>query len=534
MKCDEEKPSCLKCRSTGRTCDGYLTQEIYKGNAFQKLQLKSTGIITIGRNPYVGIIGNDQERRGFKFFQFRTAQELATALNLTSWDYFMLQASHSNPAVLHAAIALGTLGERFQINSVLTTENAQANDRHEFACRQYYKAVAQVREQLCNNQEHSVDFILMSCILFTCFEFMQGNDAGALMHLRNGMEILRREQGGSSTDGLTVLPPAGLPKEPGLMMEDITYVFAVLDVQATIWLGLESFQSPAWSLVRLPDTPPPPLIPERFPSLEEVKQSLYDQIATVYRFQRSAAAYLVSRSTDHAPRTALTERQERLTQLSEWLLASEAFVQLGHDFSSDDLHGITVMNINHKTTFILLTVSFQPNEDTIYRSFHADFAEIVSLAETLLHPVSSNASRPLSTQEPLLIFEFRALLIKPLYFTAIKCRHLRTCRQAISLLSASPWREGAWDSAAMARIAERKVRQWEEEGVRYRSHDALYLSGASSSLFTGEGDIEGMGATVSGGPAPFLPLCGNSVRADQIVPSRITTYELSTVGVGSE
>ena len=536
MKCDEDKPSCLKCRSTGRTCDGYLTQENHQNNALQRCQVTSTGTMTIGRTPYVGIIGNDQERRGFKFFQFRTAQELATALDLTSWHHFMLQASHSNPAVLHAAIALGALGERFQINSVLTTDNAQANNRHDFACRQYCKAVTQLREQLCNDKEHSVDFVLMSCFLFVCFEFLQGNDEGALMHLRSGLEILCREQGRPTMNDLTALPPAGLPlplSDPALM-DGITYVFSIMDVQATIWLGLESFQSPAMTPVGLPD--PTPLIPACFSSLKEAKKSLDEQITTIYHFQRLAAVYIVSHSPDQAPPTAIAERQERLTQLGEWLLAMETFAQQhSHEFSPDDLRCITVMNINHKVTLMTLTVSFQPDEEALYRSFHAKFAKIVSLAETLLRPDHSNGV-PLNSPEPAPIFHFPAILIQPLYFTAVKCRLLPTCRKAISLLSASPWREGAWDSAAMAKIAERKVRQWEDEGVRYGYHDGSErscTSSSSSSPSAGEGVITGVGASVWGGPAPsLLPPYGNSVHAERIFHHASRLGELRTAGVG--
>ncbi|KAI4134156.1 MAG: hypothetical protein LQ347_001754 [Umbilicaria vellea] len=123
-------------------------------------------------------MGIDQEWRGFKFFQFQTTKELVTPLRLSSLNQLMLQTSHANPAVLQATIALGSLGDRFQINSVLTTEDSQANNRRDFACRQYNKAVTQLREQLCNIKEPSVDF---------------GNDAGALMHLRSELEILRRE-----------------------------------------------------------------------------------------------------------------------------------------------------------------------------------------------------------------------------------------------------------------------------------------------------------------------------------------------------
>lgn len=62
------------------------------------------------------------------------------------------------------------------------------------------------------------------------------------------------------------------------------------------------------------------------------------------------------------------------------------------------------------------------------------------------------------------MFSFYTGIIQPLYVIAIHCRNLSVCREAVSLLSTSPWREGAWDSASMARIAERKIRQLQKEG----------------------------------------------------------------------
>ena len=51
-----------------------------------------------------------------------------------------------------------------------------------------------------------------------------------------------------------------------------------------------------------------------------------------------------------------------------------------------------------------------------------------------------------------------------MYFTAIKCREKVTAHKAIDLLESEPWREGAWDSAAMAKIARRRIVELEDDG----------------------------------------------------------------------
>ena len=62
----------------------------------------------------------------------------------------------------------------------------------------------------------------------------------------------------------------------------------------------------------------------------------------------------------------------------------------------------------------------------------------------------------------------------------------------------------------MAKIAERKVRQWEEEGARYGCQGAANCEGAS---LAGEGVIGGVGENVAGGLAAFSPMGWDGIVA---------------------
>jgi hypothetical protein len=55
-------------------------------------------------------------------------------------------------------------------------------------------------------------------------------------------------------------------------------------------------------------------------------------------------------------------------------------------------------------------------------------------------------------------------IVLPLYFVAVKCRHGRVRRRAISLLRSQQRQEGVWNSLLTARVAERLM-QIEEEGL---------------------------------------------------------------------
>jgi hypothetical protein len=74
--------------------------------------------------------------------------------------------------------------------------------------------------------------------------------------------------------------------------------------------------------------------------------------------------------------------------------------------------------------------------------------------------VSCNEDGP----ERLASFGFEMGVIIPIYVTALKCRNLQIRQRALNILSASPRREGFWDSRLAVKMAERLIKI-EEEGL---------------------------------------------------------------------
>jgi hypothetical protein len=64
IKCDEQKPHCFKCTSTGRKCDGYQ---------FKSLPGQPGRLV---HNISLILPGTPKERRAFEFFRTCTAPEL--------------------------------------------------------------------------------------------------------------------------------------------------------------------------------------------------------------------------------------------------------------------------------------------------------------------------------------------------------------------------------------------------------------------------------------------------------------------------
>lgn len=171
IKCDEVKPSCKRCTSTGRKCDGYgpskLLSKIENGVSKEVVQRLSTHL------P-----GSAAEKRGLQFFIRNTAEELSGYYDKGFWEYLLLQASSSEPALRHGVVAIGSLHEDFRNRKLLYSSTSTG-----FAIDQYSKAIGNLRKSLAAGKQASLT-ALMACILFICFDSIRGHFTAAIVHLQ--------------------------------------------------------------------------------------------------------------------------------------------------------------------------------------------------------------------------------------------------------------------------------------------------------------------------------------------------------------
>lgn len=402
--------------------------------------------------------------RSFDFFRCRTAPDLAKALAWPFLEHLVLQISHTDITIRHATFALGSLFERLYINNCLTSSNDLANARHDFALLQYNKALKQLRENIDSDARQPFGITLLTCVLFTFVEFLQGNDVAALFHLRSGIGMLCRShlEGESATDRLPIYL-SGCET----FHHDIMRVFAYLDMAAIRWLGVPT---------SLPEGKNPinrfefrSIKENKFSNIEEAEESLCSQISQLYHFQYSVMTHNSWKMLDQGNFSASSERERLEVRLYKWPSAMEALLgQHETKLSSEQLRRVRLLSIKHKVTTIMLAASLEVSKKAIYRRFDVVFEQIVSIATSLLQPVNTMRSIHSTNGLPCILpfFSFRIGegVIQALYFTAISCCNRRISRKALSLLWSEPWREAAWESTGMAKIAERKVGELEEEG----------------------------------------------------------------------
>ena len=477
IKCDEEKPECRKCKSTGRKCDGYILAITTSPRPSLDTQETDRAVLTLTPTDSFplpiaigGWAGSMDELRSFDYFRLQTSQDLAYSLN-ASLQELVLQNSHRQEAIKHAVIALGALGETIRINGTFTSRNALHPGfvKHEFARLQYHKAIRLLQSTIQRNEREIVETALITCFLFVVFEFLQGHDQSSTTHLRSGLAIIRKQYFPNANNMDIMQNPKLNP-----LQSEITRIFHILNTVANKWLGSRSFYDkpyipidggPAFTYIS----------PDYFDTLDAASEDLIMVMIRVNRFRRYASKHDCASCTAQVPATIYAQKDLLLHELDIHRgRLSQFLVRQIEAQIPEDPHRITILRINRKITTIELAIYLKPDEERFYAECMPHFFQIVSLATFILRQTPEMPRRVMQIAhrnnkiaggpEGRNLFEFFVGLIEPLYFTAIKCRDRITAQKAIDLLEGEPWREGAWDSAAMAKIARRKMKDLEASG----------------------------------------------------------------------
>lgn len=163
VKCDEARPCCCACISTGRKCDGY-------GPNLEVHPDPSSALLgALNLSPSLSFIGTERERGSFYFFRQKTAPQLSGFFGGDFWERLLLQAAHHEPSLRHALLALGSLhASREQDNSL--TMQSHNNISDDFALKNYNQAIHTLVEPLSQESQQAIDVFLVCSILFACLE----------------------------------------------------------------------------------------------------------------------------------------------------------------------------------------------------------------------------------------------------------------------------------------------------------------------------------------------------------------------------
>ncbi|KAE9364759.1 hypothetical protein N431DRAFT_431560 [Stipitochalara longipes BDJ] len=428
----------------------------------------------ITRLPFSFPCDDEQERRAFQYFFTKTSSEIAGFLPSDFWNKLVLQASHTDPAILHAVIALGSAHETYGGESPGHLRRGGLA-RQYFALQQSNKAIGHLRAHLSVGAPQSGESVLLSCILFICLETFQGNHEAALAHLESGLKILESWLQDDDEHQPVLSPDFVSRPTRQFLEEELIPLFTRLDVQATTYLTSRSLNKliPCSSTVE-------PIMPVRFSSLSDANNHLADLVHWMLYSNNGAHNMMywmvnnpmaqphfrppptgpddpIPKIPDVVLKKILKIETQHGRILQQWLDALNLYLKENIDLDAKDLRGALMLKILYTSTTIIKAASLY-NHDLEYDKYTPEFERVITLAESLI----KSQARAKDGNTPLYSFEMN--ILPPLHYCSTRCRDPKLRRRALALLEDSPRREGMWDSAMLAAIA-RYIIEQEEAGL---------------------------------------------------------------------
>ncbi|KAI1629070.1 hypothetical protein EDD37DRAFT_615984 [Exophiala viscosa] len=431
VKCDESKPDCDRCLSTGRRCDGYETeQRSQDGLVLYKPQ-------TISRPPSFSIL-SAQESRSFQYFYEQTSSQLSGFHGCDFWSGTVLQLASEDEAVRHGVVALASLHENFGVGRV------NGGDSEHFALKQYNLAIRRHMNQLESPKSQAgIECHLAACLIFISIEIIRGHFASSLSLLKKSFgvfeELLRNRKYLQKTASNDLLKTFGSQLNR-------------LESQAVGLVGAKAWGTPYASRIR----GPPPKLPKAFSSAAEARDY----------FEYYANAFILGSGTSSGPANVAPmdndiqqgDLRAQLYIFNHWSNGLDDLIGRSNNMPANERAALGVLQIERlilTTSLDVITQRTSVDLQVMWDKYTDTFAQIVNLAQSILEMVEPSNDKAPASRKP--YFTLDLGLVGPLYDIARRCRDPQIRRRAIGLLYAYPRQEGMFDGVLAARVAERVV-----------------------------------------------------------------------------
>ncbi|GAQ43779.1 hypothetical protein AtubIFM55763_003885 [Aspergillus tubingensis] len=488
VKCDEGRPACKRCVSTGRVCDGYGVwsegrKTTHGGNSgaprvFQSLLSSYNAPVPI---PHAACA----EQKCVEWFVHCTISKIGGVFSSQFWGRTVVQALSQEPAVRHAVMALASTHRyRAQRSDKGTTMASQLSEHEKFTLQHYNKAIGCLHAEIRRHSQRpqSVIVALITCMVFVTLELMRGQYRTSYAHLQHGLKLVKDIQklSGTSKTGKIMIRTSSQTDE-----DDVIEAFSRLGVHYALLGHGTKYSNLDYDIQ-------PRHLPYKFESTEQARQYLDVLLA------RAQCLVELARHIETGMCVATRGYEQYLE--SQWRLEKDLEIWLDvyrsslDGFSTQDWIKNTLstrlLGMYHTMALIMATSCTPWDDETAFDlqtdRFISIIREAIDMCQALRtaypdFPTSGSLNCPLG-----MAFTMDIGFIQPLYYTAIKCRIPQIRRHAIGLLRLAPHREGIWNGALTARIAEEVV-TYEEWNIDAsftvgKSLDLLSLPEAGSSI----------------------------------------------------
>ncbi|KAF2498731.1 hypothetical protein BU16DRAFT_615737 [Lophium mytilinum] len=466
VKCDEGRPACERCISTGRVCDGYGIWggggNYYGNRQPQKapnLNGYSSAIIPRPHAPLSLLVTGKEDTGYLEWFTHRTAPKLPGSFISNFWTTLLFQATLNEPAILHAVLALSAVHKGGIVKS--------ADHQEHITLQHYSKAIKHLRPHFELNDRASSRVALITCVVFVCLELLRGHFSAAQLHLMSGLKVLQQMEVLSAGEDGT--PRVRTSRES---TDDwIISAFSRLRLQVELFKYTYQHpsllsQGPAQDCLILQSTGPDHLAKD-FGSINDAWQELERLLNQIFHLTHQARQHVAAPiEALHTPLTLLESQVCIEIELTQWHHKHELFNHKAR--SGDEEKVYRLLQLYHTMATIMAATCLQPDDESIFDVQTPRFRLLLQHAGTLYfgtpEPSRGNAAPKLPGQYVNMTNSIVDVgWVAPLYFVAIKCRVHPIRLRAVRLLEQTFHREGLWDSITAACVA-RKVMEVEERG----------------------------------------------------------------------
>ncbi|KAH6712451.1 hypothetical protein BKA61DRAFT_485552 [Leptodontidium sp. MPI-SDFR-AT-0119] len=442
VKCDELRPSCMRCQKYGTRCEGYKTTTLapmaQKRHVARPI-LPNAKVLCKSPATVSKLFNTDQEFGYFQRFCIQNVRQLTGLRESEFWSRHVLQASEMEPCVRHAVIAIGTLD--FSKRGLEAGEPQRVQrDRLEFAYREYGKAISCLKTTIAE-KKLSIRTSLITSLLFACFEAYHGNSDAAAAQIQ------------SSKPDIPTPPPID---------HDIVDMFSLLEIQATSW---GDKRSSTLHLQRMRDCEAAVgEIPREFKDIGQAQSSLFMISLRGIHLRLSQTNKDVVPSSEETTRAAVVtlgplvgepqhaELRSVLSMFKKWAAAYEPYLRrASSQGSSKERRDGAKMIYLHYLGIHLWVAAGASTLDSYYRRYTKELRKIVELGRIM-------------SAENQDYFSLDIRFVLPLQVVALVYRHRALRQEVMAMYLGQPRREGMWDAVIITKVLE-WISAIEEDGL---------------------------------------------------------------------
>ena len=197
-KCDEARPACSQCSSTGRRCD------LSQSNSYHHIKNSDKALARMPRMslellrpnlPYHMRNLTHAEASHVDYFRLVCTRDFALCLESGLWESLLLRSVHLEPSICHAALAIAALSKYHYSPTQVWYDPGSTSSAIEFSMLHYNLAIQSLNRRLEKSVQSSELAVLASILFIHVEAFQQFQNSEGFpnlisAHLNGGLAIV--------------------------------------------------------------------------------------------------------------------------------------------------------------------------------------------------------------------------------------------------------------------------------------------------------------------------------------------------------